>query len=401
MATAIWIGGAAAVAQIWTASIDSVDGTPANNTFSVTIGGVSISQVGDTDVATTAAALVALLNDSTHPYFSTITWTNPSAGNIVGTADTAGVPFIAALTETGAGTGSVTDFSESTANAGPNDWETAANWSTGAVPTSSDDVVFESNSEEVFWLPSSEQQINSLKIAHSYTGKIGLPAESFKTTDSASVSTAREYRTTYLKARTASAEIGNYSGVQQGSGSGRIKLDFGSTTACTILVYRTASLATESALQPVRIKASHASTTLAVFAGTVGVATDTAGETSQLSSISIEAGNMFVGDGVTLATLQQNGGTVLTENAPTTVNVDDGQLTMIGTGTVTNLNVAGTCDNTQSTLTITNCSIYRNAQYSTDYSRVTHSNPIKVQHCRLEDVSIDVGSHVAIAPSAA
>jgi len=79
MATIRWISGTIAVAQLETGSIDSVDATPANNTFTVTIGGVAISQVGDTDVATTAAALVVLLNASTQAYFAAITWANPSA----------------------------------------------------------------------------------------------------------------------------------------------------------------------------------------------------------------------------------------------------------------------------------------------------------------------------------
>ena len=73
MATLYWRGDATAVAQVHTASIDSVDGTPANNTFTVTIGGVAIDAVGDTDVATTATNLRASLNASTHPYFAAIT----------------------------------------------------------------------------------------------------------------------------------------------------------------------------------------------------------------------------------------------------------------------------------------------------------------------------------------
>ena len=97
MATKYWLGVADAVAQVGTASIDSVDGTPANNTFTVTIGGVAISAVGDTDVATTATALRASLNASTHPYFAAITWSG-GTGDIIGTADTAGAPFVAALT---------------------------------------------------------------------------------------------------------------------------------------------------------------------------------------------------------------------------------------------------------------------------------------------------------------
>ena len=74
MSAIYFLGTATAVAQVHTGSIDSLDATPANNTFTVTIGGVAISQVGVTDVATTAAALVVLLNASTHPYFAAKSW---------------------------------------------------------------------------------------------------------------------------------------------------------------------------------------------------------------------------------------------------------------------------------------------------------------------------------------
>ena len=85
MAQVNWRGGTTAVAQVDTASIDSVDGTPANNTFFVTIGGVVISAVGDTDVATSATNLRASLNASVHPFFAAITWSG-STGDIIGTS---------------------------------------------------------------------------------------------------------------------------------------------------------------------------------------------------------------------------------------------------------------------------------------------------------------------------
>src|SRR3990167_1389847 len=65
-----------------TLTLRLVQATPGNNTFTVTIGGVVISVVGDTDVATTATALRAALNASTHPYFAAITWSG-TAGDII------------------------------------------------------------------------------------------------------------------------------------------------------------------------------------------------------------------------------------------------------------------------------------------------------------------------------
>jgi hypothetical protein len=178
MATLYWRGDATAVAGVETGSVDTVSGTPSDSTYTVTIGGVAIDEVGDTDVATTATNLRATLNASTHPYFAAITWSG-SAGDIIGTADTAGVPFIAALTVAG-GTGTVTDFVETTASAGPSDWSTGENWvnaatgATGTIPASADDVVIENSTNSiVYGLDQNAVALDSLEIRLSFTGKIG------------------------------------------------------------------------------------------------------------------------------------------------------------------------------------------------------------------------------------
>jgi len=193
MAKNEWEGRADAVAQIATGSIDTVDGTPANNTFVVTIGGITVSEVGDTDVATTAAAFVVTLNASTHPYFAAITWANPSAGTITGTADTAGVPFIAALTVTGGGTGTVTDFAGTTVSSGPNDWSTAINWSLGTVPVNGDDVFLRKSDVNISWgIDQNAVTLDSLIIEKTYTGKIGLRRTEFATTSDAETHSTTE-----------------------------------------------------------------------------------------------------------------------------------------------------------------------------------------------------------------
>lgn len=114
---------AAAVAQVSTGVIGGLDATPANNSFTVTIGGIAITVPGDTDVATTAAALRSALNASKHPNFAVITWSG-TGGNIIGTADQAGIPFTARLTKNGTGSATVTDFVLTTANAGVHKWRT-------------------------------------------------------------------------------------------------------------------------------------------------------------------------------------------------------------------------------------------------------------------------------------
>lgn len=351
MATKYFLGTADAAAQVSTGSIDSVDGTPANNTFTVTIGGYAISAVGDTDVATTAAALVASLNASTHPYFAAITWTNPSAGNITGTADTAGVPFIAALTETGAGTGAVTDFSDDTANSGPNDWGTGANWSDGSIPANSDTVIIQDTAVNILWgLDQNGVDLTKLTIAKSYTGKIGLDYRVFTTSGALATSTlATEYRQTYLKIGITTLNIGENFGQDNPAGSSRIMVDL-DTTQSTVNVFGTASSSSETGRAAVRLLGNHASNELYVRSGQggVGVATGEPNETSTFSLVSISdqgsSSKVHIGAGVTLTTFKQDGGINVMERSSgtlTTCTVNGGTLQCEGSFVITTTNVNG------------------------------------------------------------
>lgn len=356
MATVYWLGTADPVAQVWTASIDSVDGTPANNTFTVTIGDVAISQVGTTDVATTAAALVALLNASTHPYFAAVTWDVPSAGNIRATADTAGVPFVAALTETGAGTGSVTDFAETTASAAPNAWSTAANWSGGAVPADGDDVFLRNSSVDIAWgLAQSAVTLSSLHIEHTYTGRIGLHRGVFAQSADGNTTTTSakgEYRQTYLEIGIDELVVGANSGIGTPTGSDRIKVDNAKAGASTCTVLQTNINAAEDGLPVFRYLAAHASAELYVRSapGGVGVAADAPDETATLGVIACDAEQpstlMQIGAGTTVTTFRQREGVCELRAAATisTATLTGGLLTTEGDYTITTLNVdGGTC----------------------------------------------------------
>lgn len=363
MGTLYWRGDADAVAQISTGSIDSVDGTPADNTFTVTIGGVAISQVGDTDVATTAAALVASLDASTHPYFAAVTWTNPSAGNITGTADTAGVPFVAVLTETGSGSGAVTDFADDTASAGPNDWSTGDNWFTsggsqGTAPVSTDDVIIENTSISIaYGLDQNSVALNSLRVDQSFTGKIGLSRVVFATSaDGATTdSTKVEYRDHYLKIGSEFVDIGQALGPGTATGSTRIKINNVDAAASTTTIHNTASTG-DGIFPAVRLLNTHSSSTLQVrkAPGGVGVASDEPGETTTFATITISdetaGAKFFTGPGLTLTTYVQNGGTsslkIVEDGTVTTMTVNGGVLTTNGDFTVTTLNVNGGTVNT-------------------------------------------------------
>ncbi len=313
MATKYWQGTVTAVAQIATGSIDSVDGTPANNTFTVTIGGEAISQVGDTDVATTAAALVVLLEASTHPYFAAVTWTNPSAGNITGTADVAGSPFIAALTETGAGTGAVTDFSDDTACTGPNNFNDADNWSDGSVPGNSDTVILRDNSIDICW---GLDDVTATAVVfveeQTYTGYIGLDQNKFATSSNSRTTDATkpDYRTDYLTLDIATLDIGGVIGPGTPAGSKRTKINNDRASASTTTIHNTSSSALESGKPAVRLKFAHASADIEIRSGNggVGIASDVPGETSTIGDVVVSGGKCFVADGVTWTTYTQSGG---------------------------------------------------------------------------------------------
>jgi len=341
MADIFWEGGADPVAQVSTGTIASVDGTPADNTFFVTIGGVAISAVGDTNVATTATALRAALNASTHPYFSTITWSG-SAGSIIGTADTAGVPFTAAITETGSGSGSIGAFSTGTASAGPNDWSSAANWSGKAVPGASDNVYI-TGGPSICWGLATSGTKASTTIGQTYTGKIGLDTRNFATNaDASSVSTAApEYRQAYLQPTTTLLNIGEHVGPGKPTGSSRLMIDTAGISTTTI-IYNTAKTASETTMAPLRMIASSSASDTEVRGGIVGIGIDQWTEAPQIDNLLVSGGQVYARCRIDEAKV--SGGTVVLHQltgALTTLEVSDGTVTTEGTQAVTTLRVEG------------------------------------------------------------
>ena len=357
MATKYWLGEADAVAQVWTGVIASVDATPANNTFTVTIGGVAVSVAGVTSAAATATALVAALNASTHPYFSSITWSVVSSTNVRGTADVAGVPFLAVLSKSGAGTGTVTDFAVTTACASAYHWDTAGNWSDGVVPVSTDTVILQGSTSILWGLAQAAVTLTQLTILKTFTGKLGLNRAVFATTANGETtdSTKHEYRQRYLNIGYDAADIGQHAGPGSPAGSSRIMLQNAKAGASTTMVHGTATAAAETGYPSIRLLAAHASATVIVRDGSggVGIASDAPGETSTVGAVSVAGGALYIGPGVTLTSLSQVGGSCILEAAATvsSVTVGGGTLTTEGDYTVTAMTVSGgqvLCNNIKS-----------------------------------------------------
>lgn len=350
MATRRWLGTAVAVAQVSTAVITAYDVT---TTYKVTIGGVVVSVIGQGGTtATTATALRTALNASTHPYFSAITWSG-SGSDITGTADTAGVPFIAASSVSG-GAGTFGAFSTTTASAGPNDWSTAANWSGGVAPVSTDDIIIEGNSRNIVWgLDQNAADLTSLKVFQSYTGKIGLNSNQFATSvDGETADTAKaEYRDHYLKIGWTRADVGESYGPSVAQGSQRLKLNNDKAGAATTTIHSSASAGSDTNLPAIRLLFGNSGHDLFVRSapGGVGVASESASETSTMGRVSVSdtttGSRVSTGPGVTLATWDQLGGANVLQAAATvtSVKVDGGTLQLEGDYTITTLTqTAGT-----------------------------------------------------------
>jgi hypothetical protein len=356
MATIYWKGDADAVPQVTTIQITADD---AATTYRVTIGGVDVEVVGSgTGVNDTATALQAALADTAtlppaggdHPYFEAITWT-VATDTVTGTAATAGVPFVVTTSVTG-GTGTIGAPSTTTASSGPNDWSTADNWSGGSVPGAADEVIFEDNGVNVCWGldQSAAGTLTSLTVDKSYTGKIGLNYRAFATSSDGDTTdtTKLEYRDVYLNFRCSNVSLGPVTGTGSPAGSQRIMLDLGSV-ASTVEVFGTASKSAEVGRNAVRLLASSASTTLDVrdAPGGVGVAAEVPGETSTISSATCvdpsTGTKVEIGEGTTITTFTQTGGTNLLRAAATvtTVTVEAGTLTIEADQTVTTLEARG------------------------------------------------------------
>ena len=314
MAIKRYVGGAPTTAQVQTASIDTVDATPANNTFTVTIGGVAVSAVGDTDVATTATNLRASLNDaSAHPYFKAITWSG-TGGDIIGTADSAGMPFIAALTVSGGGSGTVTDFAMTTANSHPSDTSLAVNWSDESLPANGDTIILSSTAVPMLWgLDHSAVTLAMLEHRLTMTGAIGLKKNEFTTSADGSTTDASvdEYRDSYFKIGWDRACIGKNQTPVLSGGNPTLRLHnakSGASYTVVIEVPQSLSLSPHNALL---LLANHADADLAIRGATggVGIGVDDELETAQFGVVTVAGGTLNTGPNVTIGSYSQSGGT--------------------------------------------------------------------------------------------
>ena len=151
-----WKGGTAGVAQVAT---NTITGTWANgNTILTQIldeNGLNAQVVTSTATGSNPETNVidvhvVDLNNSVLSFFTPITWAKGSSTTITATADVAGVPLSGGVEannrnrptcSVGVGSGNVsTTLADTTTNAGPNDFNSTANWVGTTLPTDTDVV---------------------------------------------------------------------------------------------------------------------------------------------------------------------------------------------------------------------------------------------------------------------
>lgn len=170
-----WIGEATAVAQVRTTQIT---GAAAGSTITtrLTAEDGSTQDVVTTMTNSTLADQATVYRDtlaaSTQSEFQKLNYTVDGVVVTI-TARVAGRPFNMSISGT-TGSASVSNASP-TANAGPNDWNTTANWSGGAVPNANDNVFFTAGSSDVLYGldQSSAGSYNQMIVGPGYTGSIG------------------------------------------------------------------------------------------------------------------------------------------------------------------------------------------------------------------------------------
>ena len=327
MANKRWRGDAAPVAQVTTVQVTAYD---AATTYKLTVGNKVISVIAQGSVNLTASGLVTAWNASTLAEVAEVT-ASSNTDTVTLTADTSGKPFTVTSSVSG-GTGTIGAASTTTDSAGPNHYDTAANWTPSGVPTGGDDVYFEGSDVPcLYGLDQSAVTLTSLSIGASYTGRIGLPDDA---------GDYYEYRQAYLKVGATTAYIGQ----GEGQGAGRIRLDLSSIQSTVFVHFTGASLDTGYA--SLQLKGTNAANVINVVRGEVDVAYFP-GETTTFATVRLGYKDSRDADavvrlssGVSLTTIEKQGGQLEINSTFTTLTQYAGQTRLLA-GTPGQLNIYG------------------------------------------------------------
>jgi hypothetical protein len=446
MAEPAWVGGASWIPQTDTITIANTWATADDVVITINGNNLTVVVGTDTSTANVATLIKEAINGDTQTGTGdhTVTPTIANGGgqaikefteviatvvsSVVTVTTTAtvnankpGKPFTMSVVETTAGDGTSVEAT-ATASTGPHDGKNADNWTTGSIPTTSDNVVWDGRAlyDMLYGLDFSSVVVTSLKITNGFRKVIGLPEINF---DSQS-NQYEEYRGTYLQFRSTALDI-----TGAGGGSQRLKLDLGSATACTCNVAsngrKSGGQSQEAAIPAVLLKGTNASNVLRVTKGDVGVAFFD-GEAAHLGTLHVGPGQdatVQCGDGVDIAnaTVTQSGGILTIDSATGAgtivqtggiINILDGAHAAItaqdsfvfyeSAGTLTTLTnrAGGNVEfSTDASRTVTNTTLYADSTLSDTGKTVTPTNGWDLNGCGLEDVTLIVGKHLTLTPS--
>jgi len=219
------------------------------DTVTFTIGGIDVVYTATANSSINLTEIVGVLNASTHPYFSAITWST-TTGVITATADVPGVPFTFSVAKVGASIslGAPTDDTSCT---GAEFFDNVDNWSGGAVPTTSDTIIFINEDTGCCWgFDDANDDFLHLKIYKSFTGVVGLNPDKFATSADGLTadSDAPEYRNSRLFLANSGGTPTVNIGLGDGTGSERINIGLIATGADidTVNIYDTADSAADA-----------------------------------------------------------------------------------------------------------------------------------------------------------
>jgi hypothetical protein len=207
--------------------------------------------------------------------------------------------------------------------------------------------ILNSNTPILWGLDQSSLFVSELNIAKTFVapGQIGLYLDRLQTGASSSVTTATEYREDWLKIAAYYLNIGQHFGSGSPTFAPMVKVN--TSGAPTIAkVWASGSSDNTDTRQPVRLLISNAAATLAIYGNStkVGVGVEEPTDSGQLASVAAyaDSGQVTIGSGITLATLEVQRGEAIVLNAPSTIVVEAaGTVRATGTGTISVVEARG------------------------------------------------------------
>lgn len=403
MATPSWIGNAVATTDTWTITVggtwvaaDTITITGLSKTIVLTVGTtvtvagvcISLSEAynGSNFTDTTASALPKSPR-TVLPEFAELTATYTST-TVVLTANTAGKPTPTFTVSKSSASGTVS-ISHTVTATGPNYWDNTANWSTGSVPASTDDVTIDRPVSILYGLAQSAVTLTSLTITPRFTSacQIGLPVRN--------AAGYEEWRATELAISATTVNIT--------TGSGLIKINYGSV-ANTTNVWSTGTTI-ETGRKSCQLRGTSTSNVLRMLSlvvnggGTLDVGFGSNGETAALATCQQDAGDLVIGSNVSsFTTFTQNGTsataaiycavttatstgtTSLYSGAITTLTANSGTVYSFSTSTYTTVNLNNSAifnaDGAIASQTITTLNMNDTSSFVDTADRITFTNPI-------------------------